>query len=186
MGVAVLIAMAIGETPVTLSIETTEDGQTVEVGEAIGHGIEHPEYSTMQVGADGEARHSRILWVGWFFGVSQIVLFIAALSLGMRKEHGLGPIKVPLVTGGAIFVIIFTLLILTYREYMLGESTALFLGFPIPTAWMVFGIWIFPVFFVVLYLRAFDTWYLTDADRARFDALLAEAKREAHGGPSGN
>jgi hypothetical protein len=187
MAAAVLVAMAIGETPVNVeTVGVGYGGQTVEVRTPLGHGIEHPEFSTMQVGASGEARHARILWVGWFFGGCQIVLFVAALALGMRKEHGLGPVRAPLIAGGAVFAIIFTLLVLSYRDYMHGVDAELVLGFPIPTAWMVFGIWFFPVFFVVLYLRAFDTWYLTDADRARFDALLADAKRDAHGGPSGN
>lgn len=187
MAVAVLIAAIIGETPV--SVETIPGGYgepATEVRTPIGHGIEHPQYPTMQMGADGEARHSRVLWAGWFFGVSQIVLFIAALALGMRKEHGLGPVKAPLILGGAVFAIVFTLLIVTYRDFMLGETVNLVFGFPVPTAWMVYGIWFFPVFFVFLYIRAFDAWYLTDADRDRFDELLAEAKREAHGGPSGN
>lgn len=186
MGVAVLLAMVIGETPVVVETIAPEDGPAMQVETPLGHGFEHPEYPTMQMGADGEARHSRILWVGWFFGASQIVLFIATLALGMRKNGGLGPIKAPLLAGGAVFAIIFTLMVLSYRDYMLGEDVSLFWGFPVPTAWMVYGIWIFPVFFVVLYMRAFGAWYLTDADCERFDALLAEAKRGAHGGPSGS
>ena len=188
MAAAVLVAMAIGETPVMV-VDTIPGGYgdpPIEIVSAIGHGIEHPEYSTMQMGADGEARHARILWVGWFFGVCQIVLFVTALGLGMRKEHGLGPIKAPLILGGGVFAVIFTLLVLSYRDYMLGESTSLVMGFPVPTAWMIYGMWIFPVFFVLLYMRAFDAWYLTEADRARFDAVLAETKGHAHGGPSGN
>lgn len=186
MGATVLIAMAIGETPVR--IERIPSGYTapVVVEIPIGHGIEHPQFPTMQMGADGEARHSRILWVGWLFGLCQIVLFIAALALGMRKENGLGPVKLPLVIGGVIFACIFTMLIYTYRGYMLGDSTGLIFGVPVPTAWMLYGIWLFPVYFVLLYMRAFDSWYLTGADRQRFDGLLAEAKRESHSGPAGN
>lgn len=186
MAIALLIAIGIGETPVGVTTVTLEDGSTVQARTLLGHGVVHPDNATMQIGADGEARHDRILWVAWFFGLCQIVIFIAALSLGMRKENGLGPVRAPLLAGGAVFATIFTLLFLSYRDYMRGEETAIVLGFPAPTAWMVYGVWLFPLFFAVLYLRAFDAWYLTEADRARFDALLAKAKRSAHGGPEGN
>lgn len=178
MGIAVTTAVVLGEQPVRVETVSDATGVPAETRTPLGHGIQHPEFSTMQVGGDGEARLGPILWVGWFFGISQIAMFVAMLALGMRKKTGLGPTKVLLLLGLVIFAGIFTLLVLSYRSFMLGDNTDIVLGFPIPTAWMIYGIWLFPIFFVILYVLKFNTWYLTDADLKRFQGLLEETKRK--------
>jgi hypothetical protein len=63
---------------------------------------------------------------------------------------------------------------------MQGGARPQFLALPLPTAWMIYGLWAAPVFFIVLYATAFDRWTYTDADRARFAELLAaRADRES-------
>lgn len=186
MVAAILVAMAIGETPVVVETIPGSGGQIVETETAIGHGIVHPQFKTMQAGASGEARHARLLWAGWAFGMCQILLFVSALALGMRKESGLGPVRIWMVLGGVGFGIVFTLLTFSYRAYMVGEETGIFFGFPVPTAWMVYGVWLFPVFFVVLYMAVFDSWHLSKEDRARFRRLMEANEANPPGGGAGH
>lgn len=140
----------------------------------LGHGVAHDTYSTMLAGGPGAERHSNILWAGWAFAVLQAVFFVALLAFGMRKKGESGPALIPIVVGGAIFVGIFTMLFFAYRTYMNNADPGLVLALPKPTAWMIYGVWFFPVVFVFIYRYFFSTWYLTDEDMERFRAIMAE------------
>lgn len=42
---------------------------------------------------------------------------------------------------------------------------------------MIYGMWLFPLVFVGLYMALFDRWVLTDQDLARFDDLVKENRQ---------
>ncbi|MCH7910250.1 MAG: hypothetical protein IIB38_11605 [Candidatus Hydrogenedentes bacterium] len=147
-----------------------------------GHGAGHPVFDTMSTGGDGAARHENLLVYGWVFGVLQICFFVACLAFGASKKERVGALKVPLLAGTAVYLLVFTFLVFSYRAYMLEETHALFLAFPRPTAWMLYGIWIFPVFFIFLYMFTFDRLIFTDDDQLRFEEIIAERRRSEAGG----
>ena len=130
----------------------------------------------MLAGGDGEARHSKIALAGWAFAVLQTVFFVSLLAFGMRKNGESGPALIPIVVCGAIFVVIFSMLFVSYRGYMNEGGSDLFLSLPKATAWMIYGVWLFPVSFVLIYRRYFNSWFLRDEDMERFRALVAEGR----------
>lgn len=147
-----------------------------------GHGAGHPVFDTMSVGGDGAARHENVLFYGWAFGALQICFFVACLAFGASKKERVGALKVPMLAGTAVYLVVFTFLVWSYRTYMLEETHVLFLSFPRPTAWMMYGIWIFPVYFILLYWFTFDSTILTKDDLQRFNELVDEKRRnEAEG-----
>lgn len=153
-------------------IETIEDG--VITVESFGHGVPHPQFKTMLHAGDGGPRFKPIWPLATVFGLSQVALFVVLLALGGRKQEKLGPLKVPLLVGGIFFAGAFLAMVLTYRSYVDATEHALFLGFPIPTAWMMYGVWLVPLVFMLVYLFTFDSWFYTDEDRKRFEQLLAQ------------
>ncbi len=169
---AVLAAFIIGETP---HVESEPDEAGVVTHTYSGHGVGHPTYKTMLAGGPGEDRHAGIFWVGWAFAVLQAIFFVSLLVFGMRKKDNPGPALVPLIVGGTIYAAIFTMLFVSYRGYMSSGESGFFLSLPHPTAWMIYGIWLFPIIFVFIYRRYFGNWFLTDSDMERFNALVAEA-----------
>lgn len=140
-------------------------------------GVTHPTIGKpMEAGGDGETRHEGRVLIGWAFGLLQILFFTALLALGARRGGKLGRFRMPIIIGGIAYVAVWTLLVVAYRAYMLGDNRELYLGFPAPTAFMIYGIWLVPFIFVVLYLLNFDRAYFTAEDAKRFDELL-EAKK---------
>ncbi len=170
----VAAAFIIGETPYSDS-EPDESGAVTRT--YMGHGIGHPDYKTMLAGGSGGDRHDNILWIGCAFALLQAVLFVSLLIFGMRKQERPGPALVPLLAGGAVFATIFAMLFLSYRRYMHDRDPDLVLALPEPTAWMIYGVWLFPVVFVFIYRRYFGSWFLTDADMERFNAIVAENRQ---------
>ena len=68
-----------------------------------------------------------------------------------------------------------------YCGFMGEGEHALILGFPAPTAWFIYGFWPFQVFFVVVYIMAFNRLLITDDNMARFQEILAAKKRQDGG-----
>lgn len=182
---AILLAMCgviatvivIGESPVVevISPETGEVSQT-----PLGHGFTHPRFATMQRGGSGVARYERILWFGCGFGLLQILFFVCLLAYGGQKQGRLGPLKVPLIIGGIVYAAIFISMLYTYQGYILEQNHAMFLSLPVPTAWMIYGLWPVPLVFMFLFMFKFDSWIFRQEDMARFEEILAE-KQAASG-----
>lgn len=147
----------------------------------LGHGVTHERFPSMDQGGSGEARHEKIFWPALAFGVLQLAFMVALMIFGARREERAGPLLTPLVIGGALWIVVFTLLMLSYRGFMGEGEHALILGFPAPTAWFIYGFWPFQVFFVVVYIMAFNRLLITDDDMARFQEILAAKKRQDGG-----
>ncbi len=166
----------IDEQPFT---ESTDNGVVTRTPQ--GHGVAHPQFQTMQSGGDGEARYKPIWWLAWAFALCQVTFFVALLAFGAQKRGSLGPLQLPLLVGWLIYAGIATGLIVAHARYAATADHALFLGFPVPTAWMMYGIWLFPAVFVVLYLATFDRFSFTQADEQRLAELAAGFKSRTPG-----
>ena len=177
MCAVITTVMVIGESPL-LEVISPETGTASQI--PLGHGFTHPEFATMQRGGNGAARYERILWFGCAFGLLQILFFVCLLAFGGQRQGRLGPLKVPLMIGGIAYAATFISMVYAYQGYVHEQNHAMFLSLPVPTAWMVYGIWLVPLVFMFLYMFKFDSWILRQADIARFEEILAE-KQTASG-----
>ena len=136
-------------------------------------GLTHPDFSTMQLGGDSAARHGQVLWLGWSFGALVIAFFVGLIdaSLARSGQPGKPSARRTVWLAGAVFELIFLLLVLSYRSFMDDPSMPSVLGFPRPTAWMLYGIWGFPMVFVLLYIFRFEQWVLDTKAEAEFAKL---------------
>ncbi len=159
-----------------LDLDTMETHTIVQ-----GHGVAHPSYPTMLRGGSGKERHEPILLRGWFFGVVVSTVFVACLAFGARRNGEVGPIKVPIAIGGVIYILIWTAMVWTYRGYMNGDTEGRFLLLPIPTAWMVYGFWLFPAFFIGLFIVNYEKYFWNEESEAKFNAILEAKKRREEG-----
>lgn len=173
MCAVVIVAFLVGEVPFTET--TSESGEIAKV--YMGHGFDHPDFPTMQASGSGAERHAKVLWLGWAYGMLSIGFFLTLLAFGSRKNGSIGPLKKPILIIGIAYAAVFTMMVLSYRGYMNEDTHELFLSFPQPTAWMLFGVWLVPMAFIVVYMRTFDSWTLTEADIERFHALVAERRK---------
>ena len=80
--------------------------------------------------------------------------------------------KGPLIAASVVYLAIWSALVLAYHGQSIADGTALFLGFPAPTAWMLFALWPCPLIFTVYYVVGFDRWIATPEDLAELDRTL--------------
>jgi hypothetical protein len=137
-------------------------------------GTAHPDFAGMQHGGSGLERHALILWGGWAFGGVGIVFYMALMVFGTRRGAARKASAPWLLFGLCAFLAAWTGLILAYRTYLLEGPGRLFLGFPLPTAIMLYVLFPASLILTVIYVAGFRRWVLSDDDEAAFDRLQAE------------
>ena len=93
----------------------------------------------------------------------------------------MGPLGAWLVAGFLGLGLLFTVLVSSYARYAGGVETRLFLGLPPPTAWMLYGVWLFPLLIILVCMFHFDRYFSKDDERA-FEALIRKKRSEKEGG----
>jgi len=140
----------------------------------------HPVAPSLLQSTGGLAEHPATLWLGYVMGLLMIGIMAVAVWIGLRKRDRATPLNRWMRAAFVGYALVFTALTVTYASYTGDPETAFFGGFPAPTAWMIYGMWLFPLLFVGLYMALFDRWVLTEDDLARFQELV-EAKRQQGG-----
>ena len=77
---------------------------------------------------------------------------------------------------------IFLAMVFSYRS-LLSSGTlsdpAIFLGLPVPTAFMIYGLGLTPIVFVIFYVVQFDSCVLRPERYEKFEQVLAESQGKA-------
>lgn len=142
----------------------------------------HPDFATMQVGGD-PSRHETTLLPAFLFVVLQILIFAGLLFMAVGRRLSRRGGALWLSIGTAALLGAFVGLFSSYRGFLqTGSEAALALSFPVPSAWMLYGVWIAPLVFIALYVVRFDDWILLPEDRKRFEELVAAKHASADKG----
>lgn len=138
--------------------------------------IAHPTIQHMTAGGPGAAKHAKVFPLGVAFGVLEIIFFSVCLALGASRKERVGRIGIAIAIGAVLHVASFLAIAISYRAYLNGHD-ALYFGLPAPTAFMMYGIWWVPMYFVLLYLFTFDRYVFSDADLQKFNEILDRRDR---------
>ena len=132
----------------------------------------HTEFpKTMLQGVPGTERQSGLGWFGLAFGVLEISFFTGCLLLGLRPSKSRVAVFLLL---GTLHVSAFVLMFIADYYYSLGELRGIFLGFPVPTALMIYGVGGVPLVFIILYVLCFDTLILTPSDLSKLTQIVQQ------------
>ncbi|MDA0261820.1 MAG: hypothetical protein O3A21_06465 [Proteobacteria bacterium] len=140
-----------------------------------GHGAVHAQFSEMDQGGPGMERHGAVFAAACLLGAVMIAMFVCLLAWqtkGVRESWRW------FFVGGLLFEAIFSMMCWTYWRSLANPlEVSIWGSFPLPVAWLVYGIWLFPGFFITLYVMRFDEWILPKESMRRFEELL-EARRQ--------
>jgi hypothetical protein len=73
-------------------------------------------------------------------------------------------------------------MVFAYWDYQETNSTSYFGGFPIPTAWMLYGMWFVPAIITSAYIFKFDDWVLTKEEEKQFHEIVAARRKRGNNG----
>ncbi len=137
-------------------------------------GVVHESFPSMFHSTDSYSDVTAI-FIGSVFGIVSVIIFVIFLYIGIRqKENSQTKIRVWII-GLIIYLGIFIAGMIDYVNFTNSESIKLFLGFPLPTAWMLFGIYLFPLYFTFFYVIKFKYWVLSDEKEKQFRKLCNES-----------
>ena len=140
-------------------------------------GTLHPEYQSMLKSGPSVASSPISKWLAYAFGLVILAVFGFCIAIGARRNDKIGPIRNLLIGGFIGYIIIYTLAIFSYWDYVQAGTSIYVLAFPLPTAWVLYGIMLFPLFFMILYIWKFHDWVLTPEDLEKFKRIVEERQQ---------
>ena len=143
-----------------------------------GRGLPHPEIAGMFVGGD-PSRHLELMGLGWVFAMLMSGLCSALLWLGFVTKHRRPGRRRALLFSLPWLPIVFTGLFSSYDRFMVDPASGWWWGLPGATAWMLYGLWLAPLVFVVVYVAGFERWVYGPEEAKRFEALVRGARQRA-------
>lgn len=146
-----------------------------------GHGAPHALFQEMDRGGSGQARHGPVSVAAWLFGSLMIALFASLLAWQARDASGEGH---PMLRsgpafwiGGLLYESVFSMMCWRYWKSVDDPAAAFWGPFPEAVSWLVFGIWLAPGAFILLYVQNYARWIWPEENKLRFDKLLADNRR---------
>jgi len=148
----------------------------------------HPEFPGMQIGGDGLARIEQIGILGFAFQCLLLILIVLLSLLGISERYRSRHLLVYM--SGTTFLTLFIAwqMYSSHLQYLETGNTGYFLGFPIATAWAVYGTWLGAIPLVILYSVGFHKYIYTPEDEKQYKKLLMakadktkQADRQFHG-----
>ncbi len=110
------------------------------------------------------------LWAGFVTGLLVIAMIGLCLLVGTAPQaRGL---KRWIVAGTVLYAFVFGGLMLSYLDFLEGGSLEIVGGFPAPSAWMMYGVWLFPWVFIIGYVVTFHSSYFPPESEERFREIL--------------
>jgi len=140
-------------------------------------GLPHESYTTMLHSGESVAAAPLAKWLSFLFGLCILGIFVICIMIGYRKYEKLGKVKPWLFGGSIAYLLVFAGMVFSYWNYMSEGSAPYFLGFPAPTAWMLYAVWLFPLFFTFIYIFKFNDWVITPEERKRFEEIKKRSER---------
>ena len=142
-------------------------------------GQPHPEHPGMVIGADGAARLAHIGSLAFLFNSLLLTLVVGLCVLGVSERHRSRKFLAGMAGSWLLMLLIWWMMFSTHQEFLVTGETGYFMGFPIPTAWQMYGTWLGAIPLIMMYSYGFRTFIYTHEDEAEFDALLKHASRSS-------
>ena len=139
-------------------------------------GLPHPDYPGMQVGQDGAARLEHIGTFAFMFQGLLLLLVVCLSVLGITDRNRSPQLLAYMGASYAFMLFSWWQMYSGHQEFLDSGETEYFMGFPVATAWQVYGTWLGAIPLVLIYTLGFRKYIYTAEDEAAFNELLEEAR----------
>jgi uncharacterized membrane protein YecN with MAPEG domain len=145
---------------------------------AASTGLPHATIDGMRSGGDGLTRFEPVGTITLVMQTALFTLFGVLLYLGVSPHRRTRQSKIWIAAGTTALLLVWWSMYGTYVDYLRSGELRMFLGFPIPTAFTVFGLWLAGFVFVIAYVVGFRTFVFTEQDEAAYHELLEKHKND--------
>ena len=133
---------------------------------------------TLLIHTGTEEDRSNGLSLGYIVSLLMVGVMGSLVMIGVRRKGEIGPYFPWLLGSFIIMALIFSGLAWSYSGYLRGDTDAIIGGYPAPTAWMIYGVWLFPLILITLFVVTFDRWFLSKEDLGEFREWVQANQQE--------
>ena len=139
-----------------------------------GAGMAHPEFNGMRAGGDGAARLEHIGGLAFAFQCLLLALIVCLCALGVSEQRR-SPELLAYMGGTLLFCLfVWWQMYSNHQAFLETGTTDYFMGFPVATAWQVFGTWLGAIPLILIYTLGFRKFIFTAEDEQKYEQLLSE------------
>lgn len=139
-------------------------------------GAPHPSIAGMVVGGDGQARLQPIGTYAFIFQSLLLLLIVCLCCLGVSQRNRSRRFYSYMSASYAMALFIWWQMYSGHQAFLDSDEVGFFVGFPIPTAWQMYGTWFSAIPLILLYSIGFRKFIYSQADDEAFQAILATHK----------
>jgi hypothetical protein len=137
-------------------------------------GLAHPLFNSMRVGGDGAVRFLPVAGLAYWFQILVLAQICCMIALGVRPNRRSSGFWVQLGASFGLLAAAWTVMYQAYEGFLVTGQTQMVAGWPYPTAWQVYAIWLSGFGLVALYVVGFKAYVWSDDDETRFRALVKQ------------
>lgn len=138
-------------------------------------GQAHARIADMNVGGDGLARLGGRGWLMCLLQTLTLLLIYALIALGVSERRRTARFWILLAVGAGLSLAVWWGMFFSYMAFLETGSAPLLLGYPLPTAFMLFGVFLGGSYLCVLYILGFRQFIYPEEEEAAYEALRARA-----------
>jgi hypothetical protein len=144
----------------------------------VSSGGPHPEIEGMRIGGEGTARIRGFEAAAFILNAGSLLIFAALMVFGISGRYRNRAFWIWTVILTVILLFAGYRVIDGYLDYLSTGRLNFFLGFPSPTAWMIYGIWGAGALFIIFYVVGFRKYIFTREDEAVLRDIAEEYQKE--------
>jgi hypothetical protein len=141
-------------------------------------GTPHSEINGMRIGGDGAARFKGFETTAFVLFAASFILFSTLIVTSVSKRNRSASFWFWLVLITLLVLFVWYRVFDSYTDYLSTGDLRFFLGFPEPTAWMIFGLWGGGALFALLYVLGFRRFIYTKHDEETLKDIIEEYAKE--------
>ena len=135
-------------------------------------GAPHPDLPGMQVGGDGAARLQYIGGYAFLFQALLLTLAVCLSILGVSPRYRSKEFFSYMAASLAFMLLAWWQMYSRHQAFLETGETNYFMGFPIATAWQVYGTWLGAIPLILVYSIGFRKFIYSKEDEAEFQNIL--------------
>jgi|TARA_B110000967_G_scaffold200944_1_gene237494 hypothetical protein len=142
-------------------------------------GLAHAQFNGMQAGGNGAARLEHIGSLAFAFQSLLLLLIVCLAALGVAEERR--STEFWAYMGGTLLFSLFVWwqMYSGHQAFLETGVTSYFMGFPVATAWQVYGTWLGAIPLIILYTVGFRKFIFTDEDEQKYEKLLENIAKKS-------
>jgi hypothetical protein len=138
----------------------------------------HPGIEGMMIGGDGATRIRGFEAPAFILNAASLLVFVTLMVFGVSGRYRNRGFWLGMALMTLILLFTGYRVINGYLDYVNTGHLDYFLGFPSPTAWMIYGIWGAGALFIIFYVVGFRKYIFTEEDEAVLRDIAGEYRKE--------